>query len=694
MLSNKWWDRPLTVIQTNLQVADTEKIDSERLIKQLKERFNADVLVFNAAGIYAWYPTKVPFHNINPFMGNRDILKEVIESAHKNGVKLIARTSIGHAEDWIYHQHPEWFIKDENNNPILIGEPRPGNWSLLYATCPNSPYQREEVNYKIYEEILINYDIDGFFITFIGFPKPCYCGYCRERYRREMGKDIPKPLSPGTSEWIEYLEWQKRCVVENFRDIVSIIRKHRRDILITGEFGGNSYTPYELIQLCDVLSPNITDRIGEGQPPRWMPTVQTRYALDVSNNTPPWMIVAPAPSLTWRHTTLPPNELRSWLSQIIVNKGNIWHALTGIPDTQKDERILELIEEISKKFDILRLYLEDTKLKANVAVLESRRNILMNQLPDRKNCYLDELYGFYDALTSGHIPFIPIPEEKLNIEILNDYKLLILPDSAYLTKEQIRVIKEFLSNGGTILGSYRTSLYDENGRELDDFALGEEFGIKFLKNEIKDTLASYMRIEERHPIFNDIGNTEMLPNGERFLQILPTKSKALLTYIPPFSSPEGVGAPPERASFRTLKTDIPLLVLNTDTRAMYFPVRIGALVWKLKMPEHRLLLINTIKWLLRDHLELYINAPSHVYVSLLQGRDFLLVNLANAIGERPLAEIIPVYNIDVKIKCKGRVKEIKSILNSRELSFQSIDEEISFIVPKLDYLESVVIKLE
>ncbi|MCX7796162.1 MAG: hypothetical protein N2380_06555, partial [bacterium] len=75
------------------------------------------------------------------------------------------------------------------------------------------------------------------------------------------------------------------------------------------------------------------------------------------------------------------------------------------------------------------------------------------------------------------------------------------------------------------------------------------------------------------------------------------------------------------------------------------------------MPEHRLLLINTVKWLLGDYLELYINAPSHIYVSLLKGEDFLLVNLANTIGERPLAEIIPVYNIDVKIKCKDRVKE-------------------------------------
>ncbi|MCX8170197.1 MAG: beta-galactosidase trimerization domain-containing protein, partial [Candidatus Methanomethyliaceae archaeon] len=453
------------------------------------------------------------------------------------------------------------------------------------------------------------------------------------------------------------LEWQKKCVVENFTDIVNIIRKHRKDLLITGEFGGNSYTPYELIQLCDVLSPNITDRVGEYQPPRWTPTIQTRYALNASNNIPPWMIVAPAPSLTWRHTILPPNELRSWLSQIIANKGNIWHALTGIPDTQKDERILELIGEISQKFDILRPYLENTELKANVAVLESRKNILMNQLPNGKNDYLDELYGFYDALTSGHIPFIPILEENLNIETLNNYKLLILPDSAYLTKGQVKVIKEFFNNGGKILASYRTSLYDENGRELGDFALGEEFGVRFLKNEIKDTLASYMRIEEKHPIFGDIGNTEILPNGESFLQVLPTKSKALLTYVPPFSSPEGVGAPPERASFRTLKTDIPLLILNTNAKAIYFPIKIGALIWKLKMPEHRSLLINTVKWLLGDYLELYINAPSHIYVSLLKGEDFLLVNLANTIGERPLAEIIPVYNIDVKIKCKDRVKE-------------------------------------
>lgn len=690
-----WWDSPLIVVQTNLQIADTDKIDAEELMKQLKDRLKADVVVFNAAGIYAWYPTKIPFHNINPFMGNRDILKEVIESAHRFGIRFIARTSIGHAEDWIYHQHPEWFIHDEEGNPILIGEPRPGAWSLLYATCPNSPYQGEAVAYKIYEEIIDNYDIDGFFITFIGFPRPCYCGYCRKKYLGDMKKDIPKHLIQGSTEWVEYIEWQTKCIVENFRNIVNIIHMKRKDLLITGEFGGNSYTPYSLTQLCNLLSPNITDRIGNKQPPKWMPTVQTRYALNVSKNTPPWMIIAPAPGLIWRHSALPENEFKLWVSQVVANRGNIWHALTGIPDTQKDKRILNLIEEVDQKIELLKPFIKDAKVFASVAVLESRSNILNNSSQDKENEYLDELNGFYDALIAGHIPFNPIPEEHLREDILANYRLLILPDTRYLDEEQIRVIKSFINNGGSALSSYKTALFDKSGSSREDFALGKEFGIKFLGNEIKDIMASYMRIENRsHEIFRGIGDTEILPNGEIFLQVEPIDAYVPLTYIPPFAPLEGVGAPPERASFLTSKTNIPLLILKdrNPSRTAYFPSRIGRMIWKWKLPEHKMLLINTIRWLLGEDLTVHTDAPWGVYMSVLEGSKFFIINLVNAIGDRPLSEILPVYNVKIELKLQKEILEIEDLFSKEKLEFQKDDRGVSFIVPKVDYLTSIVIR--
>ena len=47
-----WWHGPLRVIQTNLQVMDTPKMDPEKIAREIVE-MGGNVLVTNVGGIYA-----------------------------------------------------------------------------------------------------------------------------------------------------------------------------------------------------------------------------------------------------------------------------------------------------------------------------------------------------------------------------------------------------------------------------------------------------------------------------------------------------------------------------------------------------------------------------------------------------------------------------------------------------------------
>ena len=63
-----WWDNmPWRMIQTNLREIDTLDIDAERFVADLKE-FKANVVMINAAGIIASYPTRLPFHFQSPYL--------------------------------------------------------------------------------------------------------------------------------------------------------------------------------------------------------------------------------------------------------------------------------------------------------------------------------------------------------------------------------------------------------------------------------------------------------------------------------------------------------------------------------------------------------------------------------------------------------------------------------------------------
>ena len=55
-----WWERPLRIIQPNLVVPDAAR-DGAQMARRVHEH-GANALLINAGGIYALYPTDVPFH--------------------------------------------------------------------------------------------------------------------------------------------------------------------------------------------------------------------------------------------------------------------------------------------------------------------------------------------------------------------------------------------------------------------------------------------------------------------------------------------------------------------------------------------------------------------------------------------------------------------------------------------------------
>lgn len=119
MQKTAWWQTGMKVIQYNLQVRDTGKMNPEDIARDARG-LGADAVVLNTGGIYAWYESRVPFHHINEFLPEgRDLLKKLIEACHKEGVYVIGRFDFSKAEDEVYLQHPEWFVKDPDGKPVI-----------------------------------------------------------------------------------------------------------------------------------------------------------------------------------------------------------------------------------------------------------------------------------------------------------------------------------------------------------------------------------------------------------------------------------------------------------------------------------------------------------------------------------------------------------------------------------------------
>ena len=55
--------------------------------------------------------------------------------------------------------------------------------------------------------------------------------------------------------------------------------------------------------------------------------------------------------------------------------------------------------------------------------------------------------------------------------------MLTLPNVAILSDEQCRQLRDYVRAGGALMGSFETSLYDENLKPRADFGLADVFGI-------------------------------------------------------------------------------------------------------------------------------------------------------------------------------------------------------------------------
>ena len=112
MADKLWWKKPMRVIQDNLQVADTPKMDPVKIARETQE-MHADVLVINAGGIYAWYPSKVRYHHVNEYLPKDfDLFGRLIEEGHKRGIRVVARFDFSKTDDYVSQERPEWFVRN------------------------------------------------------------------------------------------------------------------------------------------------------------------------------------------------------------------------------------------------------------------------------------------------------------------------------------------------------------------------------------------------------------------------------------------------------------------------------------------------------------------------------------------------------------------------------------------------------
>lgn len=684
-IPHRWWEGgPLQIIELEEGYHFGKKM-------QLLRELGADAEHLTRFADPTIFPGVAFIDDRELFPGEKvtlDTLKDYLSEAHVHGIRVIIYYNV-HAVELTYaRKHPEWQQIKEDGNPIE------DVYGVDSSFCVNSGW-REEVFHAL--RILSSYEIDGvFFDGPIFFANTCYCENCRRLFKEKYGKEIPSKTHLTSSReeqsWKELIEFQTDSIARFLRDSNEILKKINPKILLY--MNGNPLAPTwatgrdnrKIIKETDILGAEGGFLYGGLEEPIYKPGA-TAKLLETQAEGKPTVIFDAAKQGPWAFSMLPPGEISLLYSQTISHGAQVWLAICSDPLKHPEE--IAVIKKFNKLIEDNPEPFYATKSLARIALVWPQRSndyytgsyvpltdFTKEAKPMKAGDLWKEFFGFYDGLCRNHFPFDVIDEEAIRDLNSSQYDLIILPNVTSLNEEEINSIKEFVENGGNIISSFETSLYDY-GMKMKSFALKDVFGVKDVGEVFGPLRWDYVvPTNENHFSLKDIEQDFI------FAPLYGLKVETIAKPILFFCSPL-----PGCYAGRPRPSPYPFLIENRYGKgtSLYIAGTFGESLFSFRFPEYYKILKNIVSKLSKNIIVLE-NAPSSLEISLRGKDNRLYLHLINFTSEmkRPIQRILPCYDIEIKLRIEREIKRIRSLVGHNDLPFKMKDGEIVFSVPKIE----------
>ena len=195
----------------------------------------------------------------------------------------------------------------------------------------------------------------------------------------------------------------------------------------------------------------------------------------------------------WKDSVQTEAETRIWVAEGTANGMRPW--FTKFSGVLYDKRWLNTVDNIYQVHYRSERYLRNTANMARVGMVFSEQSGNYGRETWQQKSG-DHALGMYHALIEDRMPFEMVNDRLLDEEHLKPFRLLILPNIAALSNDQCDQLRKFVKNGGSIVATFETSLYDEAGRKRIDFGLADLFGVSFDKKIEGPLQNSYLRLKK------------------------------------------------------------------------------------------------------------------------------------------------------------------------------------------------------
>lgn len=684
MSLKKWWiDYPWRMVQTNMRQIDWADIDAEQYVRQLKD-FDATVVLLNASGIIANYPVDLDYEPVNPCLTG-DSIADIIGACHDAGIRVLARTDYSKIREPVYERHPDWAFRTAAGNIV--------NYHGDVHVCPNGPYQQEYM-FRIISDMFARLPFDGIFYNMGGFQTRdysytyhglCHCENCKRRFRERFGLELPKAEDPEDPVFRAYRVFRDQCVADLDKRLTAHVRGISEHIAINGH-------EYQRIESNTEI----------GRPlPQWQynASSNTRNSRSLDYDTIPSNTSVDFIGFPYRHVSVSPHlqELRLW--QNLANLGAVDYYLIGRLDNHGDKSGYGAVKRVFRF------------AKEHYGELKGLRNLARVLVLHKAHWDDDpEARGWVRLLTEIHVPLEEAQLGKLRDPAqLHPFRLVILPNLAVIPDEQAAILDGFVRQGGILLATGETGLYDRQYERRPGIPLAS-LGVAEFQYHRKDMLSAMFLVDDEpvHPAAGGTGRSNRFPHlkdtryiacGPEFINVrMEEGAESWLPLLPP--QPYG---PPERCYALNPAVDIPGLTRFPFGKGagIYIPWKPGTLFYREGYP-------NT-GWFMQDVVERICDlapvAPGlspMVEVTLsARAPDIIVVQLVNTSGHHgnSFYAPLPIHDIHLEIPLDdgAGIRAVRTLRRQGNLPWTletGAGRLIKLNLPLLEAYEAIVIELD
>jgi hypothetical protein len=685
-----WATRAIRWAQLTLVEDDPAHFDPAFWLDYFK-RTRSDGVCLSGGGCVAYYPTAIPFHHRSAWLGDRDVLGELITGCRKMGMSVLVRTDPHATYDDAKAAHPNWIAVEANGNPRR-------HWAdpEMWVTCALGPYNFDFMT-AVHKEIMERYRPDGIFMNRWDGSGDCYCQHCREDFKSATGFDLPRTNDSHDPVRRAFLQWRRQRLV----DVIDVwngeIRAINPESSIVPNNGSGATSPLNAIEIsrrAPMLAADRQARHGLAAP--WLVGKSGKEYRATMGDKPVIGLfgIGLEEAYRWKDSVTSNAEIRIWVLDAIANGMRPWFS--KFSGTLHDERWLKGVEDIYVWTEKNQRYLADRRPLARVAVVYSQQTAWYYG-----GKVEDYALGWYQALVESRIPFEMVHDRLLDAEHLAPYKTLILPNIAALSDAQCDQLRAFVSKGGSIIATQETSLCDEFGTRRKNFALADLFGVDWTGRIQGPMLNSYIRLEHEalphSALFAGLEDAPRVINGVSRLEVTPRAAFAEtpFTLIPTYPD-----LPMEKVYPRVAHTDISCLYLRqAGGRVAYFPFDIDRTFWEVLCDDHLKIMRNTLTWAHNEAPMVEVDGPGLLDVTAWRNSGFItvhLVNLTNPMAMKgPYRDFFPVGPHTVKLRLSGglHAKRARLLAADKDAVVARAGDVLTVTVPSILDHEVVAIEI-